>query len=74
MGKFKTQVTEAVEPSYKEVTLNVLYRSQRAGGKTVEVYPVEVKGNKVKVKRALGAVDSQKMSRAEFDRYFQLVG
>ena len=73
MGKFKTQETEAVEPSYKEVTLNTLYRSKRAGGKIIEVYPVEVKGRNVKVKRALDAKDSQKMSRAEFVRYFQLV-
>lgn len=60
---------EAVKPSYKEVTLNVKYSSKRFG-KTTDVYPIEVKGDVVKVKRDLEAVDSRKMSRAEFDRYY----
>lgn len=67
----RKQNPEAVEPSYKEVQLNALYKSHRLG-KTNEVYPIEVKGRNVKVKRTLDAVDSQKMSRAEFDRYYVL--
>lgn len=60
---------EAVEPSYKDIQLNVLYQSSRVG-KTIQVYPVEVKGDVVKVKRTLDAVDSSTMSRAKFDRYY----
>lgn len=65
----KQKKVEAVEPSYKEVALNKKYVSKRLG-KTIEVYPVDVKRDVVKVKRSLEAADSRKMSRAEFDRYY----
>lgn len=69
----RNQNTEAVEPSYKEVKLNARYKhTAHHVGTTVYVYPVEVKGRNVKLKRALDAVDSKKMPRAEFDRYYVL--
>lgn len=56
---------------FKDIVLNKRYTSKRVG-KTVHVYPVEVKKNKVVLKRDLEAKDSFTESRANFDKYFVL--
>lgn len=57
---------------FKDIELNKRYKSKRAGGKVTYAYPVEVKKDKVVLKRDLAAKDSYTESRAAFDKYFVL--
>lgn len=54
---------------HKEIELNVRYTSRRLG-KTIHAWPVDVKTNKVVLKRDPSAKDSYTESRAHFDKYF----
>lgn len=69
----KRQLRPAIQEPvvFKDIELNKRYTSKRVG-KTVHVYPVEVKKNKVVLKRDLEAKDSFTESRANFDKYFVL--
>jgi hypothetical protein len=69
---FKDLTTPNQQPQVQQfnaIEENVRYTSHRLG-KTVHAWPVEVKKNKVVLKRSPDAKDSYTESRAHFDKYF----
>ncbi|MNF50087.1 hypothetical protein D3C81_706500 [compost metagenome] len=58
-------------PVFNNTELNVRYSSTRLGKKSY-VWLVDIKKDKVRLKRCLDAKDSFSESRAHFERYFVL--
>jgi hypothetical protein len=62
---------KAPEPVFNNTELNARYSTTRLGKKTY-VWLVDIKKDKVKLKRCLEAKDSFGESRAHFERYYVL--